>query len=90
MSLFLGIMFISTVALAFVYILLVFGQLRASNAIHKMLIESVLSAPLRAVDDIDSLANQLWPLSATLASMLVRSPFFWCKLAYVECIGEVR
>ncbi|KAJ6621777.1 hypothetical protein B0H10DRAFT_2015711 [Mycena sp. CBHHK59/15] len=50
MSLFVGIVSISTVALTVVYILLVFGQLRASKAIHKTLIKSVLSAPLRWLD----------------------------------------
>jgi hypothetical protein len=40
-------MAISTVALATVFVLLAFGQLRASKDIHTKLIDSVLRAPLR-------------------------------------------
>ncbi|KAJ7288037.1 hypothetical protein C8J57DRAFT_1641031 [Mycena rebaudengoi] len=50
MSLFVGVVFLSTLALAVIFTLLVFGQLRASKKIHKGLIESVLSAPLRWLD----------------------------------------
>ncbi|KAJ7449167.1 hypothetical protein FB451DRAFT_1375079 [Mycena latifolia] len=50
LSIFIGIIFLSTIALASVFIYLVFGQLRASRAIHKKLVESVLSAPLRWLD----------------------------------------
>ncbi|KAJ7284876.1 P-loop containing nucleoside triphosphate hydrolase protein [Mycena rebaudengoi] len=50
MSLFVGIVFVSTLTLMVVYTLLVFGQLRASKKIHKSLIESILSAPLRWLD----------------------------------------
>jgi ABC-type multidrug transport system fused ATPase/permease subunit len=94
-----------------VFVYLVFGQLRASKVIHKNLIESVLSAPLRQVhipflsffcdglhdfplqfrwldvtptsriiarvtNDVravdDSLANQFWPLTTMIVSMMVR------------------
>ncbi|KAF7290261.1 Multidrug resistance-associated ABC transporter protein [Mycena indigotica] len=50
LSIFSGIVFISTSALSFVYLFLVFGQLRASKIIHRHLIESVLTAPLRWLD----------------------------------------
>ncbi|KAJ7769135.1 hypothetical protein DFH07DRAFT_1058209 [Mycena maculata] len=42
--------FFSTVALAAVFIYLMFGQLRASRVIHTTLIDSVLRAPLRWLD----------------------------------------
>ncbi|KAJ7264124.1 P-loop containing nucleoside triphosphate hydrolase protein [Mycena haematopus] len=47
---FVAIVFVSSAALAGVFIYLVFGQLRASKVIHKRLIDSVLSAPLRWLD----------------------------------------
>jgi hypothetical protein len=42
-----AIVFTSTVALSTSFVSLVFGQLRASKAIHLSLIASVLRAPLR-------------------------------------------
>ncbi|KAF8139182.1 P-loop containing nucleoside triphosphate hydrolase protein [Mycena galopus ATCC 62051] len=50
LSIFVGIVFISTAAVAIVFIYLVFGQLRASKVIHNNLIDSVLRAPLRWLD----------------------------------------
>ncbi|KAJ6590816.1 P-loop containing nucleoside triphosphate hydrolase protein [Mycena sp. CBHHK59/15] len=50
LSIFVAIVFISTASLTTVFIFLVFGQLRASKVIHKKLIDSVLSAPLRWLD----------------------------------------
>ncbi|KAJ6508402.1 hypothetical protein C8R45DRAFT_967292 [Mycena sanguinolenta] len=45
-----GIVFVSITSVAIVFIYLVFGQLRASRVIHRNLIDSVLSAPLRWLD----------------------------------------
>ncbi|KAJ7069538.1 hypothetical protein C8F01DRAFT_1113104 [Mycena amicta] len=85
LSLFAAIVFTSTAAMSVVYTYLVFGQLRASKVIHKDLIQSILTAPLRrcfsriiarvtndvrAVDD--ALPNQMWPLSSIIISMTVR------------------
>ncbi|KAJ7354076.1 P-loop containing nucleoside triphosphate hydrolase protein [Mycena albidolilacea] len=50
LSVFIAIVFVSSAALAAVFVYLVFGQLRASKVIHNNLIESVLSAPLRWLD----------------------------------------
>lgn len=50
LSIFVAIVFSSTMALVAVFIHLVFGQLRASKMIHKNLIGSILSAPLRWLD----------------------------------------
>ncbi|KAJ7625289.1 P-loop containing nucleoside triphosphate hydrolase protein [Mycena polygramma] len=50
LSIFVGIVFISSTAMATAFIYLVFGQLRASKVIHKNLMDSVLSAPLRWLD----------------------------------------
>ncbi|KAJ7697209.1 P-loop containing nucleoside triphosphate hydrolase protein [Mycena rosella] len=50
LSIFVAIVFLSTVSLTAVFVFLVFGQLRASKVIHKNLIDSVLSAPLRWLD----------------------------------------
>ncbi|KAF7364934.1 Multidrug resistance-associated ABC transporter protein [Mycena venus] len=50
LSTFVAIVFISSLALTIVFIYLVFGQLRASRVIHKNLIDSVLTAPLRWLD----------------------------------------
>ncbi|KAJ7069529.1 hypothetical protein C8F01DRAFT_1245729 [Mycena amicta] len=86
LSLFAAIVFTSTAAMGAVYIYLVYGQLRASKVIHKDLIQSILTAPLRRVDisriiarvtnDVravdDALPNQMWPLSSMIISMTVR------------------
>ncbi|KAF7368478.1 Multidrug resistance-associated ABC transporter protein [Mycena venus] len=50
LSLFVGIVFFSVVVFAAAFISLVWGQLRASKAIHASLIGSVLTAPLRWLD----------------------------------------
>ncbi|KAJ6555073.1 hypothetical protein DFH09DRAFT_1318263 [Mycena vulgaris] len=50
LSIFVGIVFMSTAALAVVFAALVFGQLRASKVIHKNLMSSILSASLRWLD----------------------------------------
>ncbi|KAJ7668054.1 multidrug resistance-associated ABC transporter [Mycena rosella] len=50
LSFFVAIVSMSTAALTAAFIFLVFGQLRASKVIHKNLIDSVLSAPLRWLD----------------------------------------
>ncbi|KAF7348327.1 ATP-binding cassette transporter [Mycena sanguinolenta] len=50
LSMFIAIVFISVAAVSIAFIHLVFGQLRASRVIHKNLIDSVLSAPLRWLD----------------------------------------
>ncbi|KAF7340454.1 Multidrug resistance-associated ABC transporter protein [Mycena venus] len=50
LSIFVAIVFTSILAMSVTYIYAVFGQLRASKAIHLNLIGSVLSAPLRWLD----------------------------------------
>ncbi|KAJ6594858.1 P-loop containing nucleoside triphosphate hydrolase protein [Mycena capillaripes] len=50
LSLFVVIVFTSTLAMTAAFIYLVFGTLRASKVIHLNLIKSVLSAPLRWLD----------------------------------------
>ncbi|KAJ7264448.1 P-loop containing nucleoside triphosphate hydrolase protein [Mycena haematopus] len=50
LSIFVAIAFASTVSVAIVFVYLLFGQLRASRVIHKTLVDSVLSAPLRWLD----------------------------------------
>ncbi|KAJ7469587.1 hypothetical protein FB451DRAFT_1368560 [Mycena latifolia] len=50
LDIFAAIVFISTAASAIGFSSLVFGQLRASKVIHRNLIDSVLSAPLRWLD----------------------------------------
>ncbi|KAJ6555127.1 P-loop containing nucleoside triphosphate hydrolase protein [Mycena vulgaris] len=50
LSIFVGIVFMSTAIFAVVFVALVFGQLRASKVIHKNLMSSILSAPLRWLD----------------------------------------
>ncbi|KAF7364891.1 Multidrug resistance-associated ABC transporter protein [Mycena venus] len=50
LSIFVGIVLASTVALSTAFIYLVFGQLRAMKVIHRDLIASVLSAPFRWLD----------------------------------------
>ncbi|KAF7348331.1 Multidrug resistance-associated ABC transporter protein [Mycena sanguinolenta] len=50
LSIFVGIVFVSITSFAIVFIYFVFGQLRASGVIHKNLLSSVLSAPLRWLD----------------------------------------
>ncbi|KAJ7487075.1 hypothetical protein FB451DRAFT_1337537 [Mycena latifolia] len=50
LSVFVAMVFSSTIGLSATFIYLVFGQLRASKVIHMNLINSVLSAPLRWLD----------------------------------------
>ncbi|KAJ7264445.1 P-loop containing nucleoside triphosphate hydrolase protein [Mycena haematopus] len=50
LSIFVAIVFTSTVSVGVVFIYFVFGQMRASKIIHKNLVDSVLSAPLRWLD----------------------------------------
>ncbi|KAJ7367252.1 P-loop containing nucleoside triphosphate hydrolase protein [Mycena albidolilacea] len=111
LSVFVAIVFVSSAALMTVFVYLVFGQLRASKVIHKNLIESVLSAPLRWLDvtptsriiarvtnDVravdDSLANQFWPLTTMIVSMMVKfaavviyTPIFFFPGALVGALG---
>ncbi|KAJ7667031.1 hypothetical protein B0H17DRAFT_1210523 [Mycena rosella] len=83
-SIFVAIVFLSTISLAAVFVFLVFGQLRASKVIHKNLIDSVLSAPLRWLDvtptsriiarvtnDVRAIDDTLPNLSWRLASNIV-------------------
>ncbi|KAJ7130893.1 hypothetical protein C8R46DRAFT_659815 [Mycena filopes] len=50
LTIFIGIVATSSIALSLVFIYLVYGQLRASKIIHTDLIESILSSPLRWLD----------------------------------------
>ncbi|KAF7348320.1 Multidrug resistance-associated ABC transporter protein [Mycena sanguinolenta] len=50
LSIFIALVFVSVTSVSVVFVYLVFGQLRASRVIHKNLIDSVLSAPLRWLD----------------------------------------
>ncbi|KAK7048629.1 hypothetical protein R3P38DRAFT_1873169 [Favolaschia claudopus] len=50
LSIFIAFVAISSTALSAAFVYLVFGQLKASKVIHKDLIDSVLSAPLRWLD----------------------------------------
>ncbi|KAJ6555137.1 hypothetical protein DFH09DRAFT_573964 [Mycena vulgaris] len=50
LSIFVGFVFMSTATWAVFFVVLVFGQLRASKVIHKNLMSSILSAPLRWLD----------------------------------------
>ncbi|KAJ7688653.1 hypothetical protein B0H14DRAFT_3101122 [Mycena olivaceomarginata] len=102
LSVFTTIVFVSSAALAAVFVYLV---------IHSNLIESVLSAPLRWLDvtptsriiarvtnDVravdDSLANQFWPLTAMIVSMTIKfvavviyTPIFFFPGALVGLLG---
>ncbi|KAJ7283151.1 hypothetical protein C8J57DRAFT_1498229 [Mycena rebaudengoi] len=79
MTLFIGIIFMNLLFFGAVFVVVVFGQLRASKTIHQRLIASILSAPLRWLDVtptsriIARVTNDIRAVDDVLANMLYHS-----------------
>ncbi|KAJ6561237.1 hypothetical protein DFH09DRAFT_1160834 [Mycena vulgaris] len=77
LSFFAGVVFLSNLCLSAIVIFLIFGQLRSSKAIHRMLIESVLRAPLRWIDVtpvsrvIARVTNDMGAVDSSLANQIL-------------------